>query len=173
MPIVRSDTWPSGATVLTHTRPLRRSGEPTMMWVRILLLIFMPLLSFQSGEAKVYRCESTGGTTILTDQPRGKRGCEVVTTASPSPPGGYTPPADPVPTAPLDLPPATMPPFASPSLPRQPIPTETAPPPSASKDSPAQAAPEAQRCSPRVNPLNPFAGLNCPPASGTDETKKQ
>ncbi len=142
------------------------------MWVQVLLLILIVLLLPQSAAAKVYRCEGAGGTTILTDQPKGKHGCEVVTTASPSPPGGYTPPADPIPSASLDLPAGAMPPAVSPTLPRQPIPTELSSPPAASKDSSAQTAPEAQRCSPRVNPLNPFAGLNCPPASGTDETKK-
>jgi hypothetical protein len=143
-----------------------------MMWAQVLLFILIALFLPQSAEAKVYRCEGANGTTILTDQPKGRRGCEMVTTASPSPPGGYTPPADPIPSAPLDLPPGTMPAPGSPTLPRQPIPTELPLPPTASKDSSAQTAPEAQRCSPRVNPLNPFAGLNCPPASGTDETKK-
>jgi hypothetical protein len=139
-----------------------------MMWVQVLLLSLTAVMLAPSSEAKVYRCEGADGTTILTDQPKGKRGCELVTTASPSPPGGYTPPADPVPSVPLDLPPATMPPSAF----RQPFQAEPSSAPTASNDSSAQAAPEAQHCSPRVNPLNPFAGLNCSPASGTGETKK-
>ena len=61
------------------------------MWVRILLLSLVALLLSKSAEAKVYRCEGASGTTILTDQPKGKRGCVVVATTSPSPPGGYTP----------------------------------------------------------------------------------
>lgn len=141
------------------------------MWVRVLLLSFMALLLSKSAEAKVYRCEGANGTTILTDQPKGKRACEVVTTTSPSPPGGYTPPADLVPSAPLDLPSAAMTPSASPMPPRQPILTDPPSAPTASNDSSAPAAPEAQHCSPRVNPLNPFAGLNCAPAAGTGETK--
>ena len=144
------------------------------MWVRILLLSLVALLLSKSAEAKVYRCEGASGTTILTDQPKGKRGCVVVATTSPSPPGGYTPPADPVPPAQLDLQPATMPPSASPMLPRQPIPGEPPAGSTASRDPSAPAAPEAQHCSPRVNPLNPFAGLNCPPASSNkpDESKQ-
>lgn len=145
-----------------------------MMWVQVLLLSFIALFLPKSAEAKVYRCEGAGGTTILTDQPKGKRGCVVVTTTSPSPPGGYTPPADPIPPAHIDLPPAAMPPSASPMQPRQPISSDqTIPQSQASTDTQAPAAPEAQHCSPRVNPLNPFAGLNCSPASGnkSGETK--
>lgn len=146
-------------------------GKPTM-WVQVLLLSLNALLWSQPAEAKVYRCEGAGGTTILTDQPKGKQGCVMVTTPSPSPPGGYTPPVDPTPPAPLDLLPGTMPPFTSPTVPRPPVFTEPPSAPTASNDSSVQAAPEAQHCSPRVNPLNPFAGLNCSPASGAGETKK-
>ncbi|MBI4003309.1 MAG: hypothetical protein HY348_16210 [Nitrospira defluvii] len=145
-----------------------------MMWVQVLLLSLVALLLPKSAEAKVYRCEGAGGTTILTDQPKGKRGCVVVATTSPSPPGGHTPPADPVPPAQLDLPPTAMPPSASPMLPRPPMSAEQAPSSAASAEPPTPAAPEAQHCSPSVNPLNPFAGLNCPPASGNKpgETKQ-
>lgn len=136
-----------------------------MIWVRVLFLSLVALLLSKSAEAKVYRCEGTNGTTILTDQPKGKRGCVVVATISPSPPGGFTPPADPTPPAQPDLPPSAMPPSASPMLPRPPMSAEQAPSAAASTDPSAPAAPEAQHCSPRVNPLNPFAGLNCPPAS--------
>ncbi len=145
-----------------------------MMWVQVLLLSFIALLLSKSAEAKVYRCEGAGGTTILTDQPKGKRGCAIVTTTSPSPPGGYTPPADPIPPAQIDLPPAVMPPSASPMQPRQAISSDqTIPRPQASTDTQAPTAPEAQHCSPRVNLLNPFWGLNCSPASGnkSGETK--
>ncbi|MBA2487443.1 MAG: DUF4124 domain-containing protein [Nitrospira sp.] len=140
------------------------------MWARVLFLSLAALLLSKSAEAKVYRCEGTNGTTILTDQPKGKHGCAVVTTPSPSPPGGFTPPVD-SPSAPRpDLPLTVVPPSASSMLPRQSFSNEPSSPPATSKDSSAPAAPEAQHCSPRVNPLNPFAGLNCPPASG--ETKK-
>jgi hypothetical protein len=145
------------------------------MWALILPLSFVALLLPASAEAKVYRCEGAGGTTILTDQPKGKRGCAVMNTASPSPPGGYTPPqdADPLQPVPTDLPAIPMPPSTSLMQPRQPVLGDQPTPQSqASADPQAQAAPEAQHCSPRVNPLNPFAGLNCSPASGTDETKK-
>jgi hypothetical protein len=147
-----------------------RLREPIIMWVYVLLLILILLLLPKTAGAKVYRCEGAGGTTILTDQPKGKRGCEVVTTTSASPPGGYTPPANPVPAVPLNLPPATMPQSPAPRQPFSTDPSSTTP--TAANDSSAQAAPEAQHCSPRINPLNPFAGLNCSPASGTGETKK-
>jgi hypothetical protein len=145
------------------------------MWALILPLSFVALLLPASAEAKVYRCEGAGGTTILTDQPKGKRGCVVMNTASPSPPGGYTPPPedDPIQPVPTELPAAAMPPSTSLMQPRQAVSGDQPTPQSqASADPQAQAAPEAQHCSPRVNPLNPFAGLNCSPASGTDETKK-
>lgn len=142
-----------------------------MIWVQALLFSLLTLCSSQSADAKVYRCQGAGGTTILTNQPNGKQGCVSVSTPSGSPPGGYVPPADdPIPAIPLDLPPAAMPPSASPMVPRQPVLAEPSSVPAASNDTAASAAPEAQHCSPRVNPLNPFAGLNCPPAAG--ETKK-
>ncbi len=144
-----------------------------MMWVPVLLLSLVALLLPQSTEAKVYRCEGAGGTTILTDQPKGKRACVLVTTPSPSPPGGFTPPEDLVAPAQIDLPPAAMPHAASP-IPRPPLSGDPSiPPPQVSTEPQAAAAPEAQHCSPRVNPLNPFAGLNCSPASGNKpgETK--
>lgn len=143
-----------------------------MMWVQLLLLSFIALLLPKSIEAKVFRCEGAGGTTILTDQPKGKRGCVLVNTPSPSPPGGYTPPVDPESTQ-ID-PPVAAPSSAPPMQPRQPISgDQPIPRPQASADPQAPAAPEAQHCSPRVNPLNPFAGLNCSPASGNKpgETK--
>ena len=139
-----------------------------MMWIQATLLSLLTLCSFQFAEAKVYRCEGTGGTTVLTNQPNGKKGCTAVTTQSASPPGGYVPAADPIPEVPLDLPPPAMP-AGSPMAPRQPFLNQPSMP-AASNESSAPAAPEAQHCSPRVNPLNPFAGLNCQPA--VDETKK-
>ncbi len=136
------------------------------MWVR--LLCFTCLFQFlpYQATAKVYRCEGAGGTTILTDQPKGKRGCELVPTASPSPPGGYTPPLDPIAPVPLDLPPATIPSSAAQAVPQQPIAGQPSTAPAAAQEPAAPSAPEAQHCSPRVNPLNPFAAMNCLPATG-------
>lgn len=141
-----------------------------MMWVQAVLFSLLTWYLSPPAEAKVYRCEGAGGTTVLTNQPNGKKGCAAVTTQSASPPGGYAPPVDPIPATPLDLPPAAMPSSASSMATHQPVFTQPPSVPAASNDSAAPAAPEAQRCSPRVNPLNPFAGLNCPPA--VDETKK-
>ena len=165
-PIVRSIVQLSRSCAPHGSRGL--PVKPTMMWIHALLLSLLTLSPIQSAEAKVYQCEGAGGTTILTNQPNGKKGCRAVSTQSASPPGGYVPPADPVPEVPLDLPPPAMPPGALPMTPRQPILNQPSMP-AASNDSSAPAAPEAQRCSPRVNPLNPFAGLNCSPA--VDETK--
>ncbi len=139
-----------------------------MLRVHLLLLTLVALLLPNAATAKVYRCEGANGGTVLTDQPKGKRGCIVIDTAAPSPPGGFTPPVET--TAPLqtELPANAIPPSmsASPMIPRHPGPGEPGISPSASQDASEKAAPEAQRCSPRVNPLNPFAGMNCSPASG-------
>lgn len=143
-----------------------------MMWIHISFFFFMALLLRTPAEAKVYQCEGPNGTAILTDQPKGKRGCAMVKTVTPPLPGGYTPPADPTPAVPPDQPLDVMPSSVSPILLRQPPPGEPVPPASTSGEPSVPAAPEAQHCSPRVNPLNPFAGLNCAPASGTGETRK-
>jgi hypothetical protein len=132
---------------------------------------FMAALLWKPAEAKVYRCEGANGTPILTDQPKGKRGCVLVRTTTPSPPSGVTPPADPTPPIPPDLPsadlqPGALPPVGFPMHPRHPPGTEQVSPPVASQEPLMPAAPEAQHCSPRVNPFNPFAGMNCSPAAG-------
>ena len=137
-----------------------------MMWFRISFLSLMALLLWTKVEAKVYQCEGPNGATILTDQPKGKRGCVTVKTATPPLPGGFTPPADPTPPASPDPTLDAMPPSVSPMHPRPPNPSEPAQPASASGE---PSAPEAQHCSPRVNPLNPFAGLNCAPASSNQQ----
>lgn len=144
-----------------------------MMWVRLSFLGLMALLLWTTAEAKVYQCEGPNGTTILTDQPKGKRGCVMVKTTTPPLPGGFTPPADPTPPVPPDPSLDVMPPSVSPMHPRQPNPDEPAQPASTSGEPSAPAAPEAQHCSPRLNPLNPFAGLNCAPAASNQpgETK--
>jgi len=143
------------------------------MWRRVLFLSFMVLFLWKPVDAKVYRCEGANGTPILTDQPKGKRSCVVISTATPSLPSGFTPPADPKPPAQPDLPLEAIPPAASPLLPRQPSSADHAPPPVASQEAPAPTAPEAQHCSPRVNPFNPFAGMNCSPAAGSSGEPKQ
>lgn len=143
-----------------------------MMPVRLLFLTLAALLLWKPAEAKVYRCEGANGTPILTDQPKGKRGCVVVHTATPSLPSGFTPPADP-PAPTQDRPPEVMPPTTSPLLPRHLPSAEQAPPPVVSQEPPVPAAPEAQHCSPRVNPFNPFAGMNCSPAAGNSGDSKK
>jgi len=153
-----------------------------MMWGHLLRLTLVVSLLPTAALAKIYSCDGPNGGTILTDQPKGKRGCTPINTQSPSPPGGYTPPVEPAPVPQQDAPPALPPNTFAPSLP----PSMTAPgqrppgsldqpqPPTGSQTAGEKAAPEAQRCSPRVNPLNPFAGMNCPPASGNtpEEPKK-
>lgn len=147
-----------------------------MIWVPLLQLTLVVLLLPNQAQAKIYSCEGPNGRTVLTDQPKGKRGCTVVETPSPSPPGGFTPPVEAAPTFPADFPPNAFVPSlpASPMSPRQPGLGEPPLPPTGSQAAGEKAAPEAQHCSPRVNPLNPFAGMNCPPASGNtpDESKK-
>jgi hypothetical protein len=133
---------------------------------RFLFLSVIVLLLWKPADAKVYRCEGANGTPILTDQPKGKRSCVVISTATPSLPSGFTPPTDRTPPAQPDLLPDVTPPSASPLLPRHLLPTEQAAPPVASQEPLAPAAPEAQHCSPRVNPFNPFAGMNCSPTTG-------
>lgn len=139
-----------------------------MRWVHVLLLTLVAFLLPGMATAKVYRCQGANGSTVLTDQPKGKPGCVAIDTATPPLPGGFTPPAEPTEPAQIELPANAIPPSvsAAPMVPRQPGPGDPALSPSGSKDTPEKAAPEAQRCSPRVNPLNPFAGMNCSPASG-------
>lgn len=136
-----------------------------MIWVCLLPFTLGVLLLSNSVQAKIYSCEGPNGGTMLTDQPKGKRGCTVVQTPSPSPPGGFTPPVEEAPPLQPEFP--VTPPAAAPGLvPRQSGLAEHLPSPGRPREAGEKAAPEAQRCSPRVNPLNPFAGINCPPVSG-------
>ena len=139
-----------------------------MRWVHVLLLTLVAFLLPGMATAKVYRCQGANGSTVLTDQPKGKPGCVAIDTATPPLPGGFTPPVEPTVPAQMELPTNAIPPSisAAPMVPRQPGPADPTLSPSGAKDAPEKAAPEAQRCSPRVNPLNPFAGINCSPASG-------
>lgn len=153
-----------------------------MMWGHLLRLTFVVLLAPSAALAKIYSCDAPNGGTLLTDQPKGKQGCKPISTLSPSPPGGYTPPVDTPPPPDTESLPALPPNAFVPSLPlpmaapgqRPPGPLDQQKPSTGSHAAGEQAAPEAQRCAPRVNPLNPFAGINCPPASGNnpDETTK-
>ena len=139
-----------------------------MRWVHVLLLTLVALLLPGMATAKVYRCQGANGSTVLTDQPKGKPGCVAIDTATPPLPGGFTPPVEPSVPAQAELPVNAIPPSisAAPMVPRQPGPGDPTLSPSGTKDAPEKAAPEALRCSPRVNPLNPFAGMNCSPATG-------
>ncbi len=139
-----------------------------MRWVHVLLLTLLALLLPSKAIAKVYRCQGANGSTVLTDQPKGKPGCVAIDTATPPLPGGFTPPVEPTAPPQMELPSNATPPSIStaPMVPRQPGPGDPALSPSGLKDAPEKAASESQRCSPRVNPLNPFAGMNCSPASG-------
>jgi hypothetical protein len=147
-----------------------------MIWVHFLACALIVLLLPKQAQAKIYSCTGPDGRTVLTDQPKGKQGCTLVETPSPSPPGGFTPPVEAAPAPAPDLPPNVFAPSlpASPMSPRQPGLGEPPLPHTGSQAAGEKAAPEAQRCSPRVNPLNPFAGMNCPPASGnTPEDNKK
>lgn len=142
-----------------------------MIRVYLLLCSLLLLLHSNPVQAKIYSCEGPNGGTMLTDQPKGKRGCTVVKTPSPSPPGGFTPPTEEPPAPPPDLHPNVFLPSQPGSPIHQPNPlpqgsNEQGQPQAGSQAGGENAAPEAQRCSPRVNPLNPFAGMNCSPASG-------
>ena len=150
-----------------------------MIWLSLLPFVFLVLFHSNPVDAKIYSCEGPNGGTLLTDQPKGKRGCTVVKTPSPSPPGGFTPPVEEAPAAPPDMQPNAFPPSQPVSPIHQPNPRpldaiDQLQPPTGAQAGGEKAAPEAQRCSPRVNPLNPFAGMNCPPASGNapEESKK-
>lgn len=153
-----------------------------MMWGHLLRLALVTLLVPSAALAKIYQCHAPNGGTMLTDQPKGKQGCTPINTLSPSPPGGYTPPLDTPPPQPAEAPPALPPNAFAPSLPSPMTAPGQRPPgsldqpslPTGSQAAGEKAAPEAQRCSPRVNPLNPFAGMNCSSASGNtpEDTKK-
>ena len=150
-----------------------------MIWLYRLPFAFFVLFHSNPVDAKIYSCESPSGGTILTDQSEGKRRCTVVKTPSPSPPGGFTPPVEEAPATPPDLQPNTFLPSPPVSPIHQPNPRQLdaidqLKPPSGAQAGGEKAAPEAQRCSPRVNPLNPFAGMNCSPVSGNtpEESKK-
>lgn len=144
--------------------------------VHLLLLTLVALLLPNTATAKVYRCEGANGNTVLTDQPKGKPGCVAIDTATPPLPGGFTPPAEPTAPAQTELPASPILPSisAAPMIPRQPGHGDPSLSPTGAKEAPEKAAPEAQRCAPRINPLNPFAGMNCSPASGDkpDESNK-
>lgn len=54
-----------------------------MRWVHVLLLTIIVLLPAGKATAKVYRCQGASGSTVLTDQPKGKTGCVAIDTATP------------------------------------------------------------------------------------------
>lgn len=56
-----------------------------MRWVHVLLLTIIVLLPAGKATAKVYRCQGASGSTVLTDQPKGKTGCVAIDTATPAP----------------------------------------------------------------------------------------
>ena len=95
-----------------------------MRWVHVLLLTIIVLLPAGKATAKVYRCQGASGSTVLTAQPKGKTGCVAIDTATPPPPGGFTPPVGPAVPARVELPanasPASI--SAAPMVPRQPGP---------------------------------------------------
>ena len=142
--------------------------------VGVAIALFSLLFSGYAGAA-VYQCKGKGGVKVLTDRPEGLRGCVQIQTLAPSPPRPTSPtpetptsptPETPTPSLDLNQQPTVM--FPNPIAPPLSL-RETMRDPIAPKpDAEAPAAPtasETQRCAPGINPLNPLAGGNCPPAA--------
>lgn len=123
------------------------------------------LLFLDHGGAAVYECKGKNGVKVLTDRPKELRGCVQIQTLAPSPshstspePEIRAPSLDPDQRPPVILPDPTTPPLPPRGAFRDPLP------PKADKEKPpVPTAPDARRCSPRLNPLNPLTGDNCPP----------
>ncbi len=132
------------------------------MWMRVLV----PCVAFSvvalSAEAKVYQCAGKSGTPVLTDRPGGLEGCVPIETLAPTIPSGFIAPPESATVAAQPEPALTMTPPASYTGP-----IDHLPPPAASAQPPAQEHHDSGPCSPRVNPLNPFAGVNCSPGKDT------
>ena len=115
--------------------------------------------------AEVYECRGADGKTVLTNRPKGLRGCVLVETLTPSVPGrGGSPPAthraDPGQEEPMPLPvPLPVPPWPPQGMPEAHSPDVP--------DTPAADAKvgDDSPCLPQVNPLNPLSGRACPPAA--------
>ncbi|MBX3238074.1 MAG: hypothetical protein KF814_18155 [Nitrospiraceae bacterium] len=138
------------------------------MWMRLVLPCLALSLLAVSAQAKVYQCSGKSGTPVLTDRPGGLEGCVPVDTLAPTIPSGFIAPPE---TATVAAQPELPMPMASPAPYTGPI-DHLPPPPSASQPA-AQEHPESSGCSPRVNPLNPFAGVNCSPSKDTSTPSKK
>lgn len=129
-------------------------------------VLFSILFSDYAGAA-VYQCKGKGGVKVLTDRPDGLRGCVQIQTLAPSPshstsptPEIRTPSLEPDQRPPVIFPDPTAPPLPPRGILRDPV-----PPKADTEKPPAPAASDAQRCAPRLNPLNPLTGGNCPPTA--------
>jgi hypothetical protein len=131
------------------------------MWTQYAIVLFLLVSGVATADAKVFQCPGKNGGMILTDRPHAFEGCVPINTSAPSTPPGLIAPAEPSPEPPVhpDHPPPMLPPNGTPP-PLHPGQGDRAA--TAASQPPASAdTQESSACVPRVNPLNPFAALNC------------
>jgi hypothetical protein len=129
-------------------------------------VVLFSLLCSNNAGAAVYQCKGNGGVTVLTDRPAGLRDCVQIQTIAPSPSHSTSPtpeirtPSDPDQRPPVILPDPTAPPVPPRETFREPVPPQAD-----MEKPPVPTAADTQHCSQTINPLNPLAGGNCPPAA--------
>ena len=150
---------------------LRRSTVHLAVGMTVALF---SLLFLDHAGAAVYECKGKNGVKVLTDRPKGLRGCVQIQTLAPSPPHSTSPdseiraPSDPDQRPPVILPDPTAPPLPPRGAFRDPVQ------PKADKEKPpVPTASDARHCSPRINPLNPLTGGNCPPPTAEPPIEPQ
>ena len=142
--------------------------------VGVAIALFSLLFSGYAGAA-VYQCKGKGGVKVLTDRPEGLRGCVQIQTLAPSPSRSTSPtPEIRAPSSDSDQrPPVILPDPTAPPLPPRGAFRDPVHPKADKEKPPVPTASDAQRCSPRINPLNPLTGGNCPPPTAETPVEPQ
>lgn len=145
--------------------PLRHSRERRIGVLAAAMLLLIGGGAIEPAAAEVYQCRGADGKPVLTNRPKGLRGCVLVETLTPSSPrtGGSPPSTHGIEPGQDDQMPSPLPhPF--PPLPPHGTPPEASTPATPTTPS-ADANPgDGSPCLPQVNPLNPLSGRACPPA---------
>jgi hypothetical protein len=125
-----------------------------------------------SAVAAVYECKGNNGSKILTDRPKGLRGCVLIETLAPSPSGksAHASESQMLPPRQDDQAFSAIPLPEIPQLPPHPAPLEPTQPDRQPGQPSTSSRLESQPCPPSINPLNPLARDHCSPeASQSDQ----
>jgi hypothetical protein len=159
--------WPMIRRQTTGSSIRRPSNTASAVGAFCAVLAWLPVWS----TAAVYECKGTNGSKVLTDRPKDLRDCKQIETLAPSP--SVTAPRLLEVPRPPDLPSIDQQPAPAPAMPATVLPPVPPPPtlPNQTSPKPPEDPPsssqekDARRCSSGINPLNPLAEVNCPPAA--------